>query len=71
MFNAMKLKGKMAEKGYTQQSISAVLGINPSTFQRKMSGDTEFNRGEIAALRKALELTSEEVDGIFFAEELA
>lgn len=68
MFNANKLRGKFVEMGLTQQEVSCILGINPSTLQRKMSGESEFNRGEIALLRKTLNLTSEEVEVIFFAE---
>lgn len=40
MINSSKIKGRMKELGFTQVSISQVLGINPSTFNRKINDQT-------------------------------
>ena len=67
MFDKNKLKAKMVEKGYSVEQIAQKLGINSVTVYRKLSGETEFTRNEIAMLKSILSLTIEEIDNIFFA----
>ena len=57
----------MVEKGYSVEQIAQKLGINSVTVYRKLSGETEFTRNEIAMLKSILSLTIEEIDNIFFA----
>ncbi|KXU52184.1 toxin-antitoxin system, antitoxin component, Xre domain protein, partial [Candidatus Stoquefichus sp. KLE1796] len=44
------------------------IGVDPATFYRKKIGESDFYRREIQVLRKILNLTSKEVDEIFFDE---
>lgn len=54
----------------TLTGLSAAIGINPATLNRKMSGESDFTREEIQKIRNILYLTDEELNGIFFAEQL-
>ena len=68
MFNKDKLKGKMAENRCSSVELAKLLGINPSTFYRKSTGESEFTRSEIQIITNALGLTMQEVKNIFFAD---
>ena len=63
-----KLKSKMVEKNLRDQDMAKILGIDVSTFYRKKTGITEFNREEIKAMKNCLNLTADEVDAIFFED---
>ena len=67
MFDKNKLKAKFVENGLTMEQVAQLLGINPVTLYRKMSGDSEFTRNEIAMLKNALNISLEEISNIFFA----
>lgn len=67
MFDKNKLKAKFVENGFTMEQVAQLLGINPVTLYRKMSGDSEFTRNEIAMLKNALNISLEEISNIFFA----
>ena len=54
----------------TLTGLSAAIGINPATMNRKMSGESDFTRAEIQKIRNVLSLTDEELNSIFFAEQL-
>lgn len=63
-----KFKGKLVEKEKTQESIADIIGIDRSTFYRKMkNGGAGFTVGEIHKLVDAIPLTKEEAIDIFFA----
>ncbi len=67
--NTDKLRGKIVECGYTQEFVAKSMGIDRSTFSRKMKNDgLEFTIGEAHALCKILHLTAEEASAIFFAQ---
>lgn len=70
MLNANKLKGKLVEKGMTVEEISKTLGINPSTFYRKLKNNS-FEIGEADVIVKALQLSSSEAKEIFFNQFVA
>lgn len=67
MFKANLLLSKFAERGLTQAEIADKLGINASSLNRKMNGETEFKRNEINLLKSILCLSANDVDAIFFA----
>lgn len=71
MFNRDKLRGKMAENRITSEKMASVLGINPATLYRKTVGESEFTRSEIQQISSLLHLSMEDVQNIFFADELA
>ena len=67
--NINKLKGKIAERGMTQISLSNALQMSPSTLHRKIkSGGLGFSIGEIHRLAEILHLTQTETDEIFLYE---
>lgn len=61
-----KLKGKIAEKSMTQEDVAAKIGINSSTFSRKMKSDgLSFTVGQIHRLVELLDITPQEAVQIF------
>lgn len=69
MFNRKKLQAQMVLKGFNAEKLSSILGINTSTFYRKLGNDGDFSRKEIHIIIKTLEI--ENPMDIFFAEEVA
>ena len=60
--NGLLLKSKITSKG---------VHISRTAFYRKMYGDSEFDRREIMAIVKVLELQDSEVMSIFFTEKVS
>lgn len=72
MINVNKLKGKIVEKGLSICELSEYIGINKSTFYRRLSNKGEtFSIKEVNKMCLALDLTSEEAVGIFFTDSVA
>lgn len=69
--DAALFKYYVARAGYTLTEVAEYLNINPSTLHRKICGETDFTRGEIVALKELLHLSLEEVNSVFFTENLA
>ncbi len=65
MFNKLKFKATVIERGKTMSDVAEYLNINESTLYRKVNGYSEFSRDEIQKICILLELESP-VD-IFFA----
>lgn len=70
MTNTAKLKAKIVEKGMVQEEIAQALGMTIATFNYKVNNKREFKASEIKRLSERLSLTAEEVNTIFFAEEV-
>lgn len=70
MLDVNKLKGKLIEKGYTVERISLELGINSSTFYRKLKNDS-FAINEADKIVSILSLTGKEASSIFFSQFVA
>ena len=66
MFNKLKFKAAVVEKGKTLEDVANFLNINYATLYRKMNGHSEFSRDEIQKICGFLELESP-ID-IFFAK---
>ncbi len=66
-FRPELLESEMVKKKMNPESLSNELGINPSTYYRKINGESEFNRQEMAIIRYVLGLSSDDMDSIFFA----
>lgn len=65
--NIQKLRGKMIEKGFTQEKLSNKLGINKSTLNRKLkAGGSSLLINEVHLIAKELELSEQECTDIFF-----
>lgn len=67
MFNKNLFKSKYIEHNLKAADVAVLLGINPATLTRKMSGESDFTRNEIQLFRMALNLSAEEIENIFFA----
>lgn len=69
--NSQLLKSKMVEFGDTQADLAAAIGISASNLNDKINGKVSFRQSDIAAIRRRYHLTAEEVDLIFFSEDLS
>lgn len=67
--NGDMLREIMAFFGDTNESLANVLGISASTFSAKINEKrgAEFNQGEIIKIIKRYNLTTDEIEKIFFA----
>lgn len=68
MFKSRMLKARMVEKDKSNEEVAAALGIDSSTFSKKLNGISEFKRTEIQIIRSFLNLSVEESEAIFFAD---
>lgn len=67
--NMNLLKGKLREHGYTQSEVAEKIGMDSSTFSRKVSAEgLKFTVGEMHAIARVLSLTSEECCDIFLPQ---
>ena len=71
MVKVDRLRGIIVEKGTTQESIADIIGLNRSTFYRKMKKQGDFSLKEAKAIKSALGLSNQEAIDIFFAEWVA
>lgn len=71
MVNVQKLKGKIMERGTTQEALAKALGIDRSTFYRKMRQGGNFTIKEVNLIVSALHLSKDEAMSIFFADLVA
>jgi transcriptional regulator with XRE-family HTH domain len=49
-----KLKGKIAEAGFSQRSLAEALGMSKNTLNAKVNGKVPFNTVEIEQICKVL-----------------
>lgn len=67
--NMNLLRGKIREHGLTQGDVATKLGMDSSTFSRKISSDgLKFTVGEMHSIADVLHLNSEECRDIFLPE---
>lgn len=72
MINTDRLKLALQARGITVEQASESLGINPSTFYRKLTRNGKtFSVEEVQRLAKLLNLDSETLQQIFFDTQLA
>ena len=63
------LRSVMVLHGDTNKSLAAYLGISEQSVTNKINENgTEFKKGEILKIKKRYNLTSDQVDLIFFAD---
>ncbi|MGN8983344.1 XRE family transcriptional regulator [Enterococcus villorum] len=70
MVNTAKLKGLIVERGTSQQAVAASIGIDRSTFYRKMKNGI-FTVAEAERIKENVPLTDLEAIEIFFGEKVA
>lgn len=68
MFRLNLFKSKLALNNKTIKEVAGAVGINEATLYRKINGTSDFTRNEIQLIRQFLNLSSEDVEEIFFAE---
>lgn len=56
MFDKRKLQAQMVLKNMNAEELSGKIGINPSTFYRKLNNDGDFSRIEIEKMIFILEI---------------
>ncbi len=69
--NMQKLKGKIIEKGFSQESFASAINMNKSTLNRKLQMGEKFSIGEANSIVKILSLTQQEAINIFFTSIVA
>ena len=65
------LRGKIIGQGMTIGEFCEKANFVRATFDRKISGKTEFTREEIIRIRDTLNLTDDEFRDIFFSRKVA
>jgi len=71
MVDVSKLKGKIVERNTTQEELANKIGIDKSTFYRKMKQNGNFSIKEVNLIVSALNLSKDEAMSIFFSETVA
>ncbi|QCJ63253.1 phage repressor protein [Lactobacillus sp. Koumiss] len=71
MINTNKLKGLIVERGTTQQAVADSIGIDRSTFYRKMKKGGDFSIEEAKKMKQEIPLTDQEAIEIFFGGKVA
>ncbi|MGP1366460.1 MAG: helix-turn-helix domain-containing protein [Schwartzia sp. (in: firmicutes)] len=67
MVNINKLRGRMVEQKVNADKMAKLLGINRSTFYRKLENNGDlFTIKEVQIMSKALKLNLDDVNDIFF-----
>jgi len=66
MIDYAKLKGLMAERGFTVVELSHILGVSRQSASDKVNGNTKITLTEAQTIAKALKMNKEERDSIFF-----
>ena len=65
--NTAEMRAAIARAGKTYRGLAKSLGISEQAFYNKLNGESDFKASEIKVLRGELNLTSEEINYIFFS----
>ncbi len=71
MVDTNKLKGAIVANGKDQKQVAKEIGIDKSTFYRKMKEGGSFSVGEAAKMAELIPLTDAEAIAIFFNGKVA
>ena len=71
MVDVSKLKGKIVERDTTQEELANKIGIDKSTFYRKMKQNGNFSIKEVNLIVSTLNLSKDEAMSIFFSDTVA
>lgn len=70
--NVARLKQALSRQNLTVDEVATAIGIDPSTYYRKMNSEGEtFTVSQAKKLASVLQLSGAEASEIFFGEELA
>lgn len=70
MFSERNFNALLAKHGKKKSEVADLLGISVATLYRKIKGISDFTRQEIQIIKLAFSLSDEELNSIFFAEEV-
>ena len=70
MTNKLEFEIALLKADITKTKLAKILGITEAGLYLKLSNQTEFKASEIAKLSKALNLSVEEQQKIFFGQEM-
>lgn len=70
MFDYSKLKGRMKEKGYTQEDVANHINISKSTISLRLNNQALFIQDEICKIIGLLDIPCEEIKEYFFKEKV-
>lgn len=63
----MKLRGKMAEHGFTQRALAKQVNMSENSLAAKIRGERSFKINEVSAICEILQITNPvEITDIFF-----
>lgn len=73
MINSNEIKAQMKRVGMTQKNLADVIGMDPSTLNRKINNEngTVLTVKEANEIAQALNIPRESMTDIFFASKLA
>ena len=66
MCDILKLKGKIAEKGYNQVQLAELIHMDRTTLNRKLKTGEDFSIKEAEEIARVLSLNGSEAVSIFF-----
>ena len=69
-FDYSKLLGKIKENGFTLAKFAKCIGIAPSTFSLRLSGDCFFRQPEIIKMCEVLGIAYKEIPLYFFTQKV-
>lgn len=65
------LEAKMKEHGDLGETLAQALDMTPTTLSRKKNGIADFTQSEIMRMKIRYELSADDVERIFFTDELS
>lgn len=71
MTNTSKLKGKIAEKGYTFSSFADAVNISRPALRKRINGTADFKVSEIERVCSVLDIARAEISDYFFTQDVA
>ena len=68
-YDYSKLLGRMREKKYTQETLSAAIGMSAQSLNLRLNNKLPFKQDEIITILKCLDVPIEHVDAYFFCHQ--
>lgn len=65
--NKGKLVAVMKERGFSEEMLAKATRLTLKGLRQRFGGNVEFNLSEIVFISKALSLTHDEIEEIFFS----
>lgn len=66
-----ELKALRVKNGHTQAKLGALMDMGETTYCKKENGQVDFTLTEIKMLKNIYNLSQEEIDSIFFKNQVA